>query len=458
MPSMPDFLRSLLAFLVVLPVIIVVHEAGHLLMAKFFKMRVLAFSVGFGKALWSTKRGETEYRLSAIPLGGYVKLSGEIPDEASEDPADFLNRPRWQRILVYLAGPFANVVLAVAVIAAVFMVGIEITNLGGDAKPIIGAIEANSSAAQAGLQRGDLIVAVQGEAVDNWEDVAFSLIGSPGKEVPLKVQRGDRTLDTRVTPAKIDGQEAGDLGGMIPSIRPQIISLVEGQPAEAAGFQPGDQIRRFDGRPVVDSKAFVDEISAHPGQVVGIEVIRNGKPMIIQVTPKPDPSDGGKGRIGVKIGFFQRYGPGQAVIESVKFNLQTVRQTFQVLGKLIQRKLAFRAGMSGPLEIAKQSGEAAKQGFKYLLYFMAFLSMSIAIMNLLPIPILDGGNIFILLIESTIRRNLSMRLREAINQVGFVMIVALMVTVLWFDIGKHFAKKGDGKGIDGKTGTAGARP
>lgn len=440
MPDMPDSLRSLLSFLIVLPVIIVVHEAGHLLMAKLFKMRVLAFSVGFGKALWSTRRGETEYRLSAIPLGGYVKLSGEIPDEATNDPGDFLNRPRWQRILVYLAGPLANIILAVAVVAMVFMIGIEITNLGGDAKPIIGAVEAGTSASQAGLQRGDLIVAAKGEKVTNWEEVAFSLIGSPGQNVPLRVQREGKTLDVQITPKKIPGQEAGDLGGMIPSIRPQIISVVAGQPAAAAGFKPGDEIRTMAGRPIVDSKDFVDEISRRASQNVPVEVIRDGKLVTLQVTPRPDPAEQGKGRIGVSIGFYQRYSPGQAVIESLKFNAQTVRQTFQVLGKLLSRELSPKTALAGPLEIAKQSGEAARQGFKYLLHFMAFLSLSIAVMNLLPIPILDGGNIFILLIESVMRRNLSLRFREVINQVGFVMILLLMGMVLWIDFGKQFTR------------------
>jgi regulator of sigma E protease len=260
-------------------------------MAKLFKMRVLAFSVGFGKALWSTRRGETEYRLSVIPLGGYVKLSGEIPDEATNDPGDFLNRPRWQRILVYLAGPLANIILAVVVVAIVFMIGIEITNLGGDAKPIIGAVEAKTSAAQAGLQRGDLIVAAKGERVKNWEEVAFSLIGSPGQNVPLRVQRDGKTLDVTIKPEKIPGQEAGDLGGMIPSIRPQIISVVAGQPAAAAGFKPGDEIRTMAGRPIVDSKDFVDEISRRASQSVPVEVIRDGKLLTLQVTPRPDPAE-----------------------------------------------------------------------------------------------------------------------------------------------------------------------
>lgn len=437
MQKVPEVLINLLAFVLVLPIIIIVHEAGHLLVAKLFRMRVLAFSVGFGKVVWMRKRGETEYRLSAVPLGGYVKLSGENPDESSDDPADFLNRPRWQRILVYLAGPFANIVLAVAGVAIVFMIGIEVLNLG-DTKPIVGGVDPGSSAAVAGLQRGDLIVGIKGEAAENWQDVAFSMLGSPEQPVPLRVQRGARIFDVRLTPKKIPGYEAGDLGGLVPSIRPQIISLVEGEPAQGAGFHPGDEIRGVDGRPIVDSKAFVDEISQRAGKPVQIEVERDGKPLVLAVTPKADPAEEGKGRIGVKIGFYQRYGPARAVVESVRFNIQTVQQIFQVLGKLLSRELSPKTALAGPLEIGKQSGEALRQGPKYFLHFMAFLSLSIAIMNLLPIPILDGGNIFILMIEGVLRRNLSLRLRELINQVGFVVILLLMGMVLWFDFGKLF--------------------
>ena len=174
--------------------IIVVHEAGHLLMAKAFGVRVLTFSVGFGKKLWGIKRGETEYRLSAVPLGGYVRLGGESPEDVDPaDPREFLNKPRWQRVLVYLAGPAANIILAIAVFAIVFMVGIEVMNLP-DMPALIGNVEASSSAAQAGLRRGDMILTVKGEAVDNWQDVLLALMGSPDKPVPLTVQRGERTM------------------------------------------------------------------------------------------------------------------------------------------------------------------------------------------------------------------------------------------------------------------------
>ena len=426
-------LLTLLSFAFALGVIIVVHEAGHLLMAKAFGVRVLTFSVGFGKKLWGVKRGETEYRVSAVPLGGYVRLGGENPEDVDPaDPREFLNKPRWQRILVYLAGPAMNVILAIAVFAVLFMVGIEVMNLP-DMPALIGDVEAGSSAAQAGLQRGDLILTVKGEAVENWQDVLLALMGSPDKPVPLTVQRGERTIDATVTPKRMPRYEVGDFAGLLPSVRPQVIEIIAGQPAEAAGFRPGDEIRSVDGRPVLDSQAFVDAISPRAGQPVQVEVVRDGRPMMLTVVPR---NDGGSGRIGVQIGFYQRYGPVRAVYERVRYSVQTVQQIFHILGKIFAQKLSAKSALAGPIEIAEQSGAAARMGFKYLLQLMGFISVSIAVMNLMPIPILDGGQIFILMIEGVIRRDLSLRLKEVISQVGFVMILLLMFVVICFDFMK----------------------
>jgi len=337
MTHLTDILTNILAFAFALGVIIVVHEAGHLMVAKAFGVRVLTFSVGFGKRIWAFRRGETEYRLSAIPLGGYVRLGGENPDEVSDDPREFLNKPRWQRILVYLAGPAMNVILAIVLFAALFMVGIEVMNLP-DAPPLIGGVEEGSSAAQAGLKRGDLIVAVKGEPVDNWQDVAFAVMGSPEKAVPLTVKRDGQTVQASVTPRRVrKNDDIGDLGGLVPSLRPQIIQVIAGQPAEAAGFRPGDEVRAVAGRPVVDSQAFVDAIAQHPGQRIEVQVVRDGKPLVLAVTPK---DVGGAGKIGVQIGFYQRYGPARAFVESVRYNIQTVRDTFKILGKIFSRELS----------------------------------------------------------------------------------------------------------------------
>lgn len=433
MTHLTDILTNILAFAFALGVIIVVHEAGHLMVAKAFGVRVLTFSVGFGKRIWAFRRGETEYRLSAIPLGGYVRLGGENPDEVSDDPREFLNKPRWQRVLVYLAGPAMNVLLAIVLFAALFMVGIEVMNLP-DAPPLIGGVEEGSSAARAGLKRGDLILAVQGEPVDDWQDVGLALMGSPDRAVPLSIRRDGQVLQASVTPRRVPKYDMGDFAGLLPSLRPQIIQVVAGQPAEAAGFRPGDEVRAVDGRPVVDSQAFVDAIAQRPGQRIEVQVVRDGRPLTLAVTPS---NVGGAGKIGVQIGFYQRYGPARAFVESVRYNIQTVRDTFKILGKIFTRELSPKGALAGPIEIAAQSGAAARNGFKYLLHLMGFISISIAIMNLMPIPILDGGQIFILMVEGVIRRDLSLRLKEIISQVGFVMILLLMFVVIWFDLMKN---------------------
>ena len=426
-------LTNLLAFGFALGIIIVVHEAGHLLVAKAFGVRVLTFSIGFGKRLWGFARGGTDYRISAIPLGGYVRLFGENPDESSGDPGEFLGKPRWQRVLVYLAGPAMNVVLSVALFAVLFMVGVELPNLPA-MPPLIGAVEAGSSAARAGLAKGDLVVKVNGERITNWQELSLALITSPDKPVALQVRRGERTFPAAVTPQRVPHYDVGDHAGLDPVLRPQIRKIEPGKPAALAGLRPGDEIRDVDGRPITETRDFLDAIEKRPGVAMTVEVLRDGRPLRVTVVPA---LVGGKGRIGAYIGFYQRYPPGQALIESLRYNADIVAETFQVLGKIFRREMSAKGAFAGPIEIAAQSGAAARAGFKYLLNLMGFVSLSIAILNLMPIPILDGGQIFILLIEEVIRRDLSLRVKEVISQVGLVLILMLMVVVVYFDLMKH---------------------
>jgi regulator of sigma E protease len=433
MEQLINILTSILAFIFALGVIIVVHEAGHLLMAKAFGVRVLTFSVGFGKRLWGVRRGETDYRVSAVPLGGYVRLGGENPEEATDDPREFLNKPRWQRVLVYLAGPAMNVVLSIVLFAALFMVGIQVMSIP-DTPPVVSGVQEGSSAATAGLQRGDLIVKAKGKAVETWEDLFYTMAGSPEQPVPLEIRRDGSTLAVTVTPNRVPRLDLGDLAGIIPSLRPQIVEVIAGQPAAAAGFRAGDEIRAVDGQPILDQDSFIEIISQRAGQRVGVLVVRDGRELTLPVTPR---DEGGSGKIGVRIGFFQRYGPAQAVVQSVRYNVQTVEDIFTVLGKVFRRELSAKGALTGPIGIAAQSGQEARKGFKYLLHLMGFISISIAVMNLMPIPILDGGQILILLVESVIRRDLSLRLKEIISQVGFVLILMLMLTVIWFDLVKY---------------------
>jgi regulator of sigma E protease len=433
MEQLINILITLLAFLFALGVIIVVHEAGHLMMAKAFGVRVLTFSVGFGKRLWGTRRGETDYRVSAVPLGGYVRLGGENPEEATDDPREFMNKPRWQRILVYLAGPAMNIVLSIVLFAALFMVGIQVMSIP-DTPPVVSGVEEGSSAAAAGLKRGDLILKAKGQPVENWEDLFYTMAGSAEQPVPLEVRRGDETLSATVTPNRVPKLDLGDLGGIIPSLRPQIVRVYEGQPAATAGFRAGDEIRAVDGQPILDQDSFIDAISKRAGQRVEVLVVRGDQELTLPVVPK---NEGGAGKIGVQIGFFQRYAPGQAFVQSLRYNVKTVQDIFKVLGKVFRNELPAKGALTGPLGIAVQTGQEARKGFKYLLHLMGFISISIAVMNLMPIPILDGGQICILLVESVIRRDLSLRLKEVISQVGFVLILMLMLTVIWFDLVKH---------------------
>jgi regulator of sigma E protease len=431
---MINILSNTAAFIFALGVIIFVHEAGHLLAAKYFNVRTLVFSLGFGKRLWGFKRGETDYRVSLVPLGGYVQLSGEDPTEASDDPRDFLNKPRWQRIVVYLAGPAMNVVLAILIIAVVYMVGIEVP-VSPEISPVVGSVAAESPAEEAGLQPGDLITSVAGREVDKWDEVRFEFLTSPERPIPVTYERGGEPFETVVTPIKVPKYEVGD-AGVFPKILPRILGIGKAGPAERAGFERGDEVRKVDGRPVGSTEEFVEYVSARAGVPIEVEIERRGEPMTIGVTPA---DEDGVGRIGISIGeiAYQRYGLVDALRQSVTFNWEITRQTFQVLGKIFTGKLAAKSALSGPIEIAAMSGAAARSGFNNLLYLMGVISISIAILNLLPIPVLDGGQIFILLVESLRRRDLSLGLKERINQFGFLMIVMLMIVVLYFDLVKN---------------------
>lgn len=423
------------AFIFALGVIIFVHEAGHLLVAKAFGMKVLAFSLGFGKRLFGWKVGETDYRISLVPLGGYVKLSGEEPGDSTDDPRDFLNQPRWQRILVYLAGPLMNAALSILLIAGLFTVGIEVPALQS-VPSVVGTVEAGSAGEAAGLIPGDEIVAIDGKEVSRWQDVAFTILTGIGKPLEFEIQRNGERSKVRVTPRKPADFDFGD-AGIYPKLLPKIGDVLAGSPAESAGFRLGDEVRSVDGRPLGSPTDFVDYIEKHVGATVAVEVLRDGALTKLAVVPG---DQGGKGRIGVRLTVAQRYPPLAALRESVRFNYDIAKQSLAVIGKIFKREVAAKSALAGPIEIAAQSGAAARTGFKNLLYLMGILSLSIGLLNLFPIPVLDGGQIGILLVESVIRRDFSLAVKERIAQVGLALVVMLMVTVLYFDLSKNLLK------------------
>jgi regulator of sigma E protease len=427
-----DFLVNTLAFVFALGVIIFVHEAGHYLVAKAFDVRVLTFSLGFGRRIWGFQRGETEYRVAWIPLGGYVRLGGENPEEASGDARDFQSKPRWQRILVYLAGPAMNVALAVVLVAVVLMAGLDVPFLQR-ILPVVGTVEQGSPGEAAGMAPGDRVVEVRQRPVESWQDVALAIMESPERPLPLVVERDGRRLELTLVPATAPKYDFGE-AGVYPSVLPRITMVESRGPADRAGFRGGDEIRAVDGRPLLTTVEFVQHIQARAGQQVIVEVRRAGQLLRIPVIPE---EQGGVGRIGVGLGISQRFGPGEALVESVRYNWNVAYQTVALVGKLVQRQVKPQAALHGPIGIAALTGDAARQGATSLLYLIGLISISIAILNLLPIPVLDGGQITILLIESAMRRDLSLRLKEAVSLVGLALVMLLMVSVIVFDLSRH---------------------
>ena len=267
---------------------------------------------------------------------------------------------------------------------------------------------------------------------ESWEDVQFALMTSPEHPVELTVERDGTNFDVTVTPRKVEKYEYGD-AGLYPLYLPRVTQVFADSPAERAGFQAGDELRSVNGRPISDSPSFVASIQESPGRAVEVGVMRDGEEVLLSVVPE---GAVGEARIGIGLGILQRYGPAKAFVESVKYNISIARQTFQVLGKIVTGRLGARS-ISGPIEIAAMSGAAVRTGFRNLVYLMGLISISIALLNLLPIPLLDGGQIFILLIEGLRQRDLSLVVKERIQQVGFYMIVMLMVVVLYFDLVKN---------------------
>lgn len=429
-----QILTNILAFIFALGIIVFVHELGHFVVAKAFGCRVLTFSLGWGKRLWGFKRGETDYRVAMFPIGGYVQLAGEDPTDVDpDDERHFFNKPRWQRVLVYLAGPAMNVALSILLIAVLFMVGIEMPGLQR-LDPVIGGVVEGSAGETAGLEEGDRVLAIDGSAVNDWDDVQFSILASAGRALSVEIEREGISRTVEVIPAEVPKYEIGD-AGIFPRFVPRVTMVEGGSPAERSGLRPGDELRTVDQHPVTGSREFIDLIQARAGQVAELGIVRNGEAMTLEVTPE---GDAGSGRIGIGLGVYQRFGPAKALAESVRYNWQLASQTVDVIGRIVTGRMAAKSALSGPVEIAALSGAAARTGLKNLLYLMGLVSISIGLLNLLPVPVLDGGQILLLAIESLMRRDLSMTFKERFNQVGFVMIMALMAAVLYFDLSKNW--------------------
>jgi regulator of sigma E protease len=430
-----DFLTNLVAFIVVLGVMIFFHEFGHFITAKAFGMRVFVFSFGFGKRLLGFKWGDTDCRLSAIPLGGYVKLEGEADDKLSEDTSglgdgrDFTARPRWQRFIVYLAGPFMNAVLTVCVLSVLYMIGFQVDASLYD-RPIIGAVDAGSPAEQAGLRPGDEILSIDGKPQPSWEEAQYNVLIRPNATLALRVRREGQERDVEVHAAATAVDKIGTIG-VYPLVR--IGSLLPGAPAEGAGLKVDDAILKIGEAPIRSFLEIPPLVASAAGKPLVLQVFREG--VIREVTVIPaDQGSGPRIGIGPKT-VLKKFGLLPAVRESLNWTWGMTKQTFEILGRLIRRQISPKT-MMGPLGIAKASGDAARGGVGSLFYLVAVISLQIGIMNLFPLPPLDGGHLAILLGEGVLRRDFSIEVKTWIMNAGAMALFLLIGLVLYSDLSK----------------------
>jgi len=440
------------ALILVLSVLVFVHEFGHFAVAKAFGFPVEVFSFGFGKRLFGWKWRGTDYRISALPLGGYVRVIGLGPDESTlAEGTSAETAPvgkRWQRGLILLAGPGMNFVLALVLHTAVFALGVRVPAY--QLQPaIIQVVEPNSPGAVAGFQPGDRIVSINGRETPRWRDAEFLIAMNAREKLVVEVDRKGLGVFLEVTPRAETKYDIGDIG-VYPGtpVQPRIVTVVSGDPADRAGLKAGDVILSVAGRPI---RAYPQEVfqkfvaaitAAAPGPFE-VRYERKGKPGVTQISPRKDAD--GAWKVGVSVvadlaEVVERFPLPQAFVEGWRRIQTDFRTTLSVLGRLFRGRASIRT-MSGPIDIAKFSGAEARRGAVPLVALMAAISLQLGIFNLLPIPVLDGGHLFLLCVEGAVRRDFSLRVKERILQLGFLMILAIISVVLYNDLAKNLPAK-----------------
>jgi regulator of sigma E protease len=446
---------TILAFIAAVGLLVTVHELGHYSVARFFNVRILRFSIGFGRPLWLRRHGpdNTEWVLAAVPLGGYVRMLDVQDEEATPDqlPRTFSRQSVWKRIAIVLAGPAANFLLAGLVYWALFVYGVP------GLKPFLGVPAQGTAAAVAGVQERDLVTHVNGEAVASWQDLRWALLQGAvdRRDVGLTVKDGAgverlRTVSLReVTKEDLDRDfltKVG-LGAWRPNVEPLIGGVEANLPAANAGLLAGDRVRAVDGVEVKRWEEMAGRISARAGEMVRLRIERNGSTLEVSVVPVAlkDPAGKTVGRIGIRQpplpdDYFVtvRSGPVDAIGKSAAKIWDMSVFSLSMLGKMVTGELSWR-NLSGPISIADYAGQSARQGMLPYLTFLALISISIGVLNLLPIPVLDGGQLVYYLVEILKGSPVSQRVIEAGQQVGVVVLLGLTAFAFYNDIHRLIA-------------------